>query len=187
MSSLRPGIAVPLLLGVIVLSATVGYYSRKAKLASHTDQQVVEEGAQPSNAYDFYHDNHKHIMLFFDIIKGELVPSSRPAQVRPGNMPYPSVATGSPMVIYKGADGEELGHYPIDYAVLARSHDFDAGKAVGDTKPDERGTAVVLLPYDPKITTLEIMGPEGKVKTFDIRPEIKRIIGTQEQDVWDAR
>ena len=82
------------------------------------------------------------------------------------------------IVVYKGVDGKEIGRYSIDDPVLARSCDFDFEKA-GDTKPMKLGTAEILLPYDPKIATLGIGRVDGKLKLFNVSPQIKE--GFREQ------
>ncbi len=135
------------------------------------DRRKIEDNTPPFNPAYFKKADSKHISVFFDIVEGELILSKKPAQVRPGQMPYRSKTAGSVLVIYKGADGKELGRYATEDPALARSCDFEAGKK-GNVKPIERGRAEILLPYDPKITTLEIGLKEGKKKTFNIGSQV---------------
>ena len=85
--------------------------------------------------------------VFFNIVDGVLIPSSRSADIRPGRMPHHSKTSGNVMIVYKGPDEKELGRYATEDPILVRSCDFDKGK-VGELKPIDKGTVEILLPYD---------------------------------------
>lgn len=138
----------------------------------YNSRKKVEKNT-PSFSPSYFKDKERrHMAVFFNIVDGVLVPSSRPADIRPGRMPHHSKTSGNVSIIYKGADEKELGRYAIEDPILVRSCDFDKGK-MGEIKPIDKGTVEILLPYNPLISIVEVVRIDGKRKTFDFSEQIK--------------
>lgn len=163
---------VKVFLMIIATAILWGCAASRAEYKSHRLRQKAERNTPPFTPAYFKQKERRHMAVFFDIVDGTLTPSRRTAEIRPGRMPYRSATTGNVLVIYKAADGKELGRYAIEDPVLARSCDFDSGKT-GELKPIERGTIEILLPYNPAITTVEIGRIEGKLREFDFGYQIR--------------
>jgi hypothetical protein len=168
-------------LGVLFLVAVVfagGCATTGGPSKLQREQQSVAKHTPAFDPSYFKEPQRKHLAVFFDVREGELAPSKRAAQVRPGRMPHRSETAGNVIVVYRGVDGKELGRYAVEDPALARSCDFDRSRT-GAVKPIPKGTVEILLPYDPRIGTVEISRVGGKPRSFDIRPQIAE--GLREQ------
>jgi hypothetical protein len=138
----------------------------------YNNRDTVENNTPTFNPTYLQDKERQHMAVFFDIVDGELKPSSKPAELRPAKIPYRSKTAGSVFIIYKGADGKELGRYATEDPILVRSCDFDKGK-LGELKAIEKGTVEILLPYNPLIKTVDIRRINGKPRTYDFSRQIK--------------
>ncbi len=76
------------------------------------------------------------------------------------------------LVVYRDADGKELGRYATQDPILARSCDSERG-LVGELKPLPNGVVIeVLLPVDARIRSVDVGRPDQKPLTFPIGRQI---------------
>lgn len=155
---------------VLVLLSGCATVMRDQKFASN--RKKVEKNTPPFDPAYFKQADRKHLAIFFDIKDGRLVLSDRPAQVRPARMPYRSPTAGNVDVVYRDAGGKQIGRYAIYDPVVARSCDVDEGRK-GAIKRLQKGTVEILVPYDPKISTVEIAPKGGKFTSFEVSARIK--------------
>lgn len=169
----RKNIYIVLTIVLISVMAVVGYSLLGGEEYKFYNSRDKAEKNTPSFSPTYFKDEgRRHMAVFFNIVDGVLMPSSRSADIRPGRMPHHSKTSGNVIIVYKGPDEKELGRYATEDPILVRSCDFDKGK-VGELKPIDKGTVEILLPYDPLITAVEIVRIDGKRKTFDFSIQIK--------------
>ncbi|MFC1511717.1 hypothetical protein ACFL5H_00795 [Candidatus Latescibacterota bacterium] len=162
-----------LLISVMVIGGCAMFGGGDYKFYNSRDN--VEKDTPPYNPSYYRDQESRHMAVFFDIVDGLLIPSSRVAEIRPGRMPYRSETSGNIMIVYNGPDGRELGSYATEDPILARSCDFDDGN-VGEIKIIEKGTIEVLLPFNRSIAEVEIGKVGEESKTFDFSVQIKKAI-----------
>ena len=133
------------------------------------DRERAEKNTPPFNPEYFKEKEKKHIAVFLEIFQDTLTPSSRSAEIRPGNLPFRSKSMGPVTIIYKGANGQEIGRYAIEDPLIIRSSD------IKDTKPIRRSTIEILLPLNLTIRTIEIGSVEGLLREFDISKQIENL------------
>lgn len=145
---------------------------------SYDDYKQYRQGKEARDATapftpTYYKDpQRRHLAVYFEISDGQLQPSTRRAELRPGNPPYRSPTAGNVLLVYRDAEGKELGRYATQDPVLARSCDSDRG-LVGELKPLPNGMLVeVLLPADARIRSVEIGRMGQKPKMFPIGRQI---------------
>ena len=134
-------------------------------------RQRVETATQPFNASYFNDFESVHVVIFFDISEGELVPSDAPVQIRSGDMPYRSDDGGNLRLIYGDASGREIGRYTIEDPGVVRSCDPDY-EELGAIKPIALGTTELVVPFDPAIAILQIQRPGDEARTFDVSAQM---------------
>ena len=162
---------------LMVLNGCAAFGGEEYKFYNSRD--TAEKNTPAFNPAYIKDKDSRHMAVFFDIVDGRLKPSPRPAEIRPAKMPYRSKTAGSALIIYKGADGKELGRYATEDPIIVRSCDFDEGK-LGELKTIDKGTVEILLPYDPLITSVDIERIGSKPKTYDLSRQIK--IGTERKE-----
>lgn len=146
----------------------------------HQNSQELEDNTPPFNPTYFKDSDRQHMAVFFNISNGMLSLSNRPAEIRPGDMPYHTATGGNVLIIYKDADGKELGRYAIEDPVLARSCDFDDG-AIGELRRIPSGTTEILLPYNENIASIDLGRVDGKLKTFSVARIVKSSVNGQDE------
>jgi len=143
-------------------------------------QQQVEGATPAFNPAHFKEAERRHVAVFFEIVGGNLQLAARPAQLRPGNLPYRSQTAGDVVVVYRDNAGKELGRYATLDPILARSCDSEK-RRVGELKPLPDGLVVeVLLPYDPHIQTVDIGRPGKEPLSFRIGGRIDGAVKAKE-------
>lgn len=155
---------------VLVLSSGCGIDSKDMKYA--IKRHNIEKNTPPFDPSYFKQEERRHLAIFFDVNDGQLVLSDRSAQVRPSRMPYRSPTAGDTVVVYRNAEGKQLGRYATFDPLIIRSCDLDAGR-IGANKRMRRGTVEILIPYEPKISILEIGPKGGKLISFNVSSQIK--------------
>lgn len=136
-------------------------------------RQEVEASTPAFNPAYFKDKERRHLAVAFEIVEGKLKLDFRPAQLRPGNMPYRTAAMGEVLVLYRDAAGKELGRYAIENPVLARSCDAGGRKPFGETKRLDGARVEILLPDEPAIHSVEIGLVNEEGRSFDVSERVK--------------
>ena len=158
---------------VLMLSWLSGGCARKnAENQLAEDREKVEKSISAFNPAYFRDNDRKHITVFFDIVDGNLSISPRPAEIRPGRLPFRAASAGPFLVVYKNAEGKELGRYATEDPTVVRG--FDSS---GDNKPSLKsirdGTIEILLTANPAIATVEIGRIDGEPRSFSVSEQVK--------------
>jgi len=158
-------------LGVFLLAGCTGKTWHEFQMAK--DRDTLETHTPGFNPGYFKKQSSQHLAIFFDIVEGEIVLNPRPAELRPGSLPYQSRSAGDVRIAYFDSTEKELGHYALENPLVARSCDFEGKSRMGETKPILRGTIEVLVPNNMAITYVEIGPTHQKGKRFKVGEVIK--------------
>lgn len=150
-------------LSICIIGCTRQQNNRQ--MTSKRDQ--ISKEIRPFQADYFKDATRRHVAVFFEVKEGKLESSTRPAEVRPGNMPYRSKVGGGVMIRYADESGKVLGQYFVENPIMARTCDFDYD-GVGDVSPMEGAIVEILLPFQAQLTSLEVMDSKEHVIKLDM-------------------
>jgi hypothetical protein len=160
----------------VLLLMLVAWFTTACDAYNEYEQyRQVKKAQDATRAFTptYYKDTQRrHLVVYFEIADGRLRPSARPAERRPGKLPYRSASAGNVLVVYRDADGKELGRYATEDPMLVRSCDSEHG-LVGELKRLSDGVVIeVLLPDDARIRSVAFGRPNEKPLTFPIGRQI---------------
>ena len=137
------------------------------------DRSTLETSTPAFNPGYFKDTSLRHVAIFFDILDGQLVLNPRPAELRPGSLPYQSRSTGDVRIVYFDSSGQELGNYALENPLIARSCDFTGKLPMGESKPLPRGAVEVLVPHNIAIAHVKVGLLNENGKRFQVGEVIK--------------
>lgn len=117
--------------------------------------------------------NEMHLAVFFDATDGQLALAARPAELRPGRLPYRRRSAGPFEVSYRNAQGRIIGSYRRDDPATVRVCDTAQGAPLGAV-PIATGVVEVLVPADFSIATLQFTRLGEKPQTVPVADLIRR-------------
>lgn len=165
------------LVGISLLTAVIfGGCATYERTTLYREHREIASRVDPFDPAWFGDPQHRHMAVFFQIIESRLVLQERPAERRPGDMPYRPAEGGPVSVIYFDADGIEVGRHIMHDPILARSCALPEGPA-GNVRPLNAAASEILLPDDERIAALSLRWTEqeGQRFDFDIRSQMARI------------
>jgi hypothetical protein len=164
------------LIAVTLTAAAVG--CGRAPSESATTRRAVAEidaKVRPYDARAATDPARRHYAVMFRITNGVLTPEGGPAQIRPGNAPYYPPLTGGLLVVYRDANGTELGRYAIEDPGTVRSCDQAGGRS-GAVAPLASGRVALVLPALPTIAQVDLGPSPERLTRFDISTSIQRAV-----------
>jgi hypothetical protein len=156
----------------LVIAAT-GCGGSLSEYGQHRRVTRAQKATPPFSPIYYKDLEQTHVAIQLEVADGRLRLAARPADRRPGKMPYHPSTAGSVLVVYKDAEGKELGRYWSQDPMLARTCDAERGRERG-LKPLPDGTVIeLLLPDDPRIRSLEIGRRDQKPVSIGLEGQIE--------------
>jgi hypothetical protein len=178
MKKIRVALSLALLIPILGGLATGQEISGEGTSATDKDRDKAEGNTSAFDPSVIYSMEGRHIVVFFDIDDGNLVLSSRPAQVVRGNLPY-KPQTGNFRVIARGDDGKEITSYLTSDIREVRVFE---GEDRETTRIRDVKDLMVRIPFDPRITQLTLRSTvrEEDERTYDIEGVVARLFRKEE-------
>lgn len=165
-----------LILQVIVMSVAMMFLTGVSNAGDETqyykDREKAENGTSDFNPAYFKEDNFSHIVVFIQVVEGNLRLSPKPAQIRTGKMPHHAKRSNAPFRVSYFADEKELGSYTGRDPFIIDSFDPDNGPKEGVITAMKNGIVEILLPNMP-IQTIKIFRAQKETVEFDVAQKIK--------------
>lgn len=156
----------------IALMFLAGFAYAEDEKQYYKDREKAENATSDFKPAYFKENNYSHIVVFIQVVEGNLKLSAKPAQIRPGKMPHHAKRSNAPYRVSYFAGGKELGSYAGRDPFVVDSFDPDNGPKEGVITALQNGIVEILLPNMP-IQTIKIFRAQKEAMEFDVAEKIK--------------
>ena len=121
------------------------------KFVFYKNRAIVEKNTPDFDPKYVQDTTRKHVAILFDInTDGTMQIVDSPPEIRSGSMPYKPMKSGDFLIVYRDANGIELGRYAMKDPRDIRVSDSTIAMP-GIVRPATSTTTELLFPYDTSI------------------------------------